>query len=317
MTQDNAAQGRSAGAPSPYLIEELAKSDESYQQITDAAAERGVFQLIGGYLDDAGMVHREIHLRSMSGDEEDMLGNRSVPILDRMAAILAGCTERLGTIVERGQIAQAISRLPLGTRTHAIICLRRVTHWKRTKDLYEMEVRCPIAGCEKVGSYSVNLAELEVHDMPEPEKRVYGLKLLDSGCEITWRVAAAPQERVLSVASDMEESRLLSFAILVRLETIDGQDVRLGLADLLTGDGKKVRLNKRAEELFGRVRKWSVGDREDIRAAIIDKEPSVDTDLEFECQHCHKDFGGSLDIGQETFFFPSATSKRLRQKSSI
>jgi hypothetical protein len=317
MTENSGAAERSAGTPSPSLAEALGAQDAgTYQSLTDAASERGVFHLVGGYLDDQGVVHNEIHLRSMSGDEEDMLGNRSVPILDRMAAILTACTERIGTLVERGQIAQAINRLPLGTRTHAIICLRRVTHWKRTKDLYDMDVRCPVAGCEKVGSYAVNLAELEVHDMPYPDKRVYGLKLLDSGCEVTWRVASSPQERVLSVVDDMEESRLLTFVIMVRLETIDGQDVRLSMSDLLTGDGKKIKLSKKAEDLFNLVRKLSVGDREDIRADVIDKEPSVDTDLEFECVHCHKPFSGSLNIGQETFFFPSATSKRLRQKSS-
>jgi hypothetical protein len=314
QTDGGAAEMLSEGTPSASLTQELGQGGGDYQQLTEAASERGIFQLVGGYLDDDGVIHREIQLRSMSGDEEDMLGNRGVPILDRMASILGSCTERLGTLTERGQIALAISRMPLGTRTHAVVCLRRVTHWKRTKDIYEMEVRCPIQGCQKVGSYAVNLAELELREMPTPEQRVYELKLADSKSTVSWRVAAAPQERVLSVVSDLEENRLLSFAILVRLETVDGQDVRLGLADMLTGDGKKLKLSKRAEALFGVVRKWSVGDREDIRASILDKEPSVDTDLEFECSHCHKPFSGSLDIGQETFFFPSATSRHSKAK---
>jgi hypothetical protein len=295
---------------------EPTESGGDYESITDAAAEAGIFTLVGGYLDDDGVLHREVHLRSMSGDEEDMLGSRGIHVLERMGSILGSCIERLGTITDRGQISQAVHRLPLGTRTHGLISLRRVTHWKRTKDIYEMDVRCPIATCKKVGSYKLNLAELDTHDMPEPEKRVYEVKLLDSGSTVTWRVATAVQERILDVVSDLEESRVLTFAIMVRLDTIDGADVRLGIGDLLTADKKKLKLTKRAKELFDRVRKMSVGDREDIRESIMDKEPSIDTELDFECVHCHNPFKGELDIGQEQFFFPSATSKRSKQKSS-
>lgn len=234
-----------------------------------------------------------------------------------MGSILGSCIERLGTITDRGQIAQAMHRLPMGTRTHGLICLRRVTHWKRNKDIYEMDVRCPIKDCNKVGSYAVNLAELDMHDMPQPEKRVYDLKLKDSGYDVQWRVATAVQERVLDVVGDLsDETRMLTFSSMVRLETLNGRDVRLGIGDLLTPDKKKLKLSKRAEELFAVVRKLTVGDREDIRVDIADKEPYIDTDLEFDCAHCHRPFSGSLDIGQDSFFFPSTTSKRSKTKPS-
>jgi len=321
-TDSGAAQtGSSRGSPSQGLadsglIGDDVSSSGDYESITDAAAESGVFTLVGGYLDDDGEIHREIHLRSMSGDEEDMLGNRGIHILERMGTILSSCIERLGTITDKGKIAQAVSRLPLGSRTHALVCLRRVTHWKRTKDIYEMDVRCPIRACERVGSYNVNLAELDTYDMPEPDKRVYELKLQDSGVDVAWRVASSAQERVLSAVGDLEESRILTFAIMVRLESIDGKSVRLGIGDLLTADKKKIKLSKAGQEIFNIVRRWTVGDREDIRSDISDKEPSIDTELEFECNHCHKPFKGDLDIGQESFFFPSATSRRSKKKSS-
>ena len=174
-TDSGAAQtGSSRGSPSQGLadsglIGDDVSSSGDYESITDAAAESGVFTLVGGYLDDDGEIHREIRLRSMSGDEEDMLGNQGIHILERMGTILSSCIERLGTITDKGKIAQAVSRLPLGSRTHALVCLRRVTHWKRTKDIYEMDVRCPIRACERVGSYNVNLAELDTYDMPEPD----------------------------------------------------------------------------------------------------------------------------------------------------
>lgn len=317
--QGGAPECGSRGQPSQGLVDSGALEGGSgqYDPITEAASEVGEFTLIGGYVDDAGVVHRDVKIRSMSGDEEDMLGNRSIHILERVGSILGSCIERLGTITDKGQIAQAVNRFPMGTRTHALICLRRTTHWKRNKDIYTMDVRCPVKGCEKIGSYAVNLAELDTHDMPQPEKRLYDLKLQDSGHEIQWRVATTPQERVLEVVSDMsDESRVLTFGAVVRLETIDGRDVRLGLGDMLTADKKKLKLSKRAEDLFGFVRKLSVGDREDIRTDIADKEPYIDTDLDFECTHCHRPFKGGLDIGQDAFFFPSTTSKRSKMKSS-
>ena len=133
---------------------------------------------------------------------------------------------------------------------------------------------------------------------------------------MAWRVASSAQERVLSAVGDLEESRILTFAIMVRLESIDGKSVRLGIGDLLTADKKKIKLSKAGQEIFNIVRRWTVGDREDIRSDISDKEPSIDTELEFECNHCHKPFKGDLDIGQESFFFPSATSRRSKKKSS-
>jgi len=325
MTQNTtggAPSGASRGQPSQGLAEsglvdgQVAGGGGEYETITDAAAEAGIFTLIGGYLDDDGNLHREVHMRSMSGDEEDLLGNRGIHILERMGTILSTCIVRLGTITDRGQIAQAVHRMPLGTRTHALVCLRRVTHWKRTKDIYEMDVRCPIRGCEKVGSHAINLAELDTHDMPEPEQRVYELKLRDSGHIVSWRVATSAQERMLEAASDMEESRILTFAIMVRLDQIDGVDVRVGIGDVLTADKKKIKLSAKAANLFNRVRAWTVGDREDLREDIMDKEPSLDTEIDFECDHCHKPFKGGLDIGQESFFFPSATSRRSKTKSS-
>ena len=319
--RSGAPDGGSRGQPSQALVESGALDGGEggkYEPITEAAAEIGEFTLIGGYVDDVGVVHRDVKIRSMSGDEEDMLSNRGIHILDRMGSILGSCIERLGTITDKGQIAQAVHRFPMGTRTHALICLRRTTHWKRNKDIYTMDVRCPIKDCEKIGSYGVNLAELDMHDMPQPEKRVYELKLQDSGHEIAWRVATTPQERVLEVVSGMsDESRLMTFMVMVRLETINGKEVRLGLGDMLTEDKKKLRLSKRAQELFDLVRKLTVGDREDIRSDIADKEPYIDTDLDFECTHCHRPFRGGLDIGQDSFFFPSTTSKRSKMKSSI
>jgi hypothetical protein len=316
--------GAERGTPSPFLQQAqggvLDDGSGDYEVITEAAAESGVYRLVGGYLDEDGVVHSEVHVHSISGDEEELLGNENIDILDRLTSISIACTDRIGTITDKGKIAQAIHRLPMGSHTHLLISLRRVTHWKRHKDIYEMDVRCPIEDCRKEGSYKVNLGTLETFEMADPAKRETTEKLLDCGSEVVWRVAGLPQSRVFQAVRRLkgEDHKILSFSIMARLVTLDGQDVRLKVEDFVPdGSQKKLLLSKRAEALYNVVRKWTSGDRDQLRESFYMNEPSVETDLEFECQHCKREFRGELDVTQRTFFFPSATSRRSKQRSSI
>lgn len=317
------AQGLERGTPSPHLTQAqggvVDDGSGDYEMITDAAPESGIFHIIGGYLDDEGVVHNEVLVRSLSGKEEDMMGNQSIHIMDRLQSLMAACTERIGKITDKGQITNAIHRLPVGSREDLIIAIRRVTHWKRFKDNYEMNVRCPIAGCRKEWGYNVNLGELDRYDMPEPTKREFTESLLDSGDEIVWRVASLPQERVFYVVGNTteEEHLFLSYGIMMRLVSVNGEDVRLDIGDVLTDDRKKIRFSKKAEKLLLKVQNYSSGDRGQLRDAFELHEPVVNRDVDFECHHCHQPFVGSLDITQRSFFFPFAVSRRSKRRFSI
>lgn len=291
-------------------------SGGGYETITDAAPEQGVFQIVGGYLDDNGEIHTEVHLRAMTGEEEDLLGNRSVPILDRIGTIVKQCVLRIGSIVDRGQIGQAVDRLPIGSRTHLLICLRRTTHWRQTKDQLDMQMRCPNADCQQEGTYTVDLASIETYDMPNPGVREHSLLLSDSKASVVWRVASSAQEKVLDLVTDKDDRASLTYAIMVRIVSINEQDMRLNATDLLSTDHKKLKLSNRARILFDTIRKLSSNDREELRIAFLDQEPGVDTDVDFTCKHCQGEFKGTLGIAQESFWFPSATSRRSRMKSS-
>ncbi len=68
-----APDGASSGTPSQGLSDAMGGQDEfesggDYIPVTDATAESGIFTLIGGYLDDEGVVHRDVYFRSMGGD---------------------------------------------------------------------------------------------------------------------------------------------------------------------------------------------------------------------------------------------------------
>lgn len=320
MAPPSPSPGVERGTPSQQLqdsgIVPGTQEAGEYETLTDAASEQGVYALVGGYLDDAGVVHSEVHLRSMSGEEEDLLGNKSISILDRLNTIVKQCTKSIGTIVDQGQINQAIDRLPIGSRTHLLICLRRTTHWKRHKNIFEMHVRCPYKTCQEKGVYKVDLAAIETYNMPNPQKREHRLKLTDDGQEIVWRVASTTQEKVLDLVESKDDKATLTYSILVRMVSVGDRDMRLNISDLLTPDHKKLKFSKKAEELYTWIRKLSSNDREEFREQMLGEEPGIDTSLEFTCDHCHDDFEGTLDISQESFWFPSAASSRLKVKSS-
>ena len=319
--QNQAAVRPPQGTPSPQLQESgLITPGEhaggEYERLTDAAPEQGIYHIVGGYLDDAGEVHSEVHLRAMSGVEEDLMGNRSVPMMDRLNSILKSCTHRIGSIVDQGQIVQAIDRLPTGSRAHMLLCLRITSHWKRHKSIFSMQARCPYRGCEQRSSYDVDLLTVETYDMPHPMVREHVVADLDCGQSVKWRVAATPQEKVLQLVSGLDEISALTYAILTRLVAVDDEDVRLSASDFLTPDHKKLKLSPKAKEMFAWAKKLSVGDRDALRDSFLDEEPGIEDEIDFTCNHCHREFTRVLDIMQETFWFPSLTSRRLKTRSS-
>lgn len=316
------AMGTENGTPSPYLTQAqggvLDTGEGGYQTLTSGVPEKGTFRIVGGYFDEeSGEVHNDVELRAMSGHEEDLLGNRSVPVTQRMTGIMSSCTVRIGNITDRGEISKIVHKLPTGSRTHLLICLRRTTHWKRTKDIYDMDVRCPNQRCSKVGSYKVDLSELDTWEMEDPTKRHYNLTLDDSGGDVVWKIPTGAEDQILAiVAASASEAEILTYSILVRLVSIDGNRVEMRVGDFLDTNHRKLKLSKLAQKQLLWTKNLSVNDREQFREQFEAKEPGVDTELEFECKHCHQEFLGALNVAQDTFFFPSATSKRSKRRSS-
>jgi hypothetical protein len=312
-----------SGQKSPYLTQAqggiLDTGEGGYQYLTEGVPEKGLFTIVGGYLDEEGVVHREVELRSMCGHEEDLLGNQSVPVTQRLSGIMAACTNRIGTIVDRGQISKAVNALPTGSRTHLLISLRRTSHWKRTKDIYDMEVRCPSSRCGQVGSYKVDLSDLEVWEMADPTKRQFDLELDEVKETALWKIPTGAEDQVLAVIAESpaNEAEILSYMIMVRLVSVGGNRVELGVPDFLDANHKKLKLSRKAKELLLWTKNLPVADRETFRESFDLNEPGVDTDLDFQCKFCRQDFRGNLNVSQASFFFPSATSRRSKRRSSI
>lgn len=321
------------GTPSPQLaevlkgakrIEEGGVLDESpgYEPITTGVPERGVFKIVGGYLEEFAdgrdpVLHNEVEMRAMTGHEEDLLSNDSVPFFRRMTGILAQCCVRIGTLTKRDEIIRAINNLPVGSRQHLLVCLRRTSHWRQTKDIYDMTVECP--KCEKDSSHKVNLADLALFEMPDPRKRVFEETLPDSGHKVVWHITKSEEDEIISAVVKHEQvrSELLTWSILIRVKAINGMPISVRADDVVdpaTGNLKKP-LPPKILELRQAIKNMTTGDRDYLRDRFMDNEPGVDTDLDFQCPKCRKEFGGRLDLGQRSFFFPSGTRTRSNRRS--
>lgn len=316
--QDAIAKGKASGTG---IAVEQAGDGDDYVPLTVPVPEQGLFTLVGGYVDDDGELHKEVELRAMTGHEEDMLGNRGIPMVQRMDSIMGNCTQRLGGIADKGLIHRAIQRMPSGTRTHLLICQRIAGHWKTEKDAYEMEIRCPSRGsCGKIGYYKLNLLDLELHEPEDPTKMFHSVVLPYSGDEVVWHVMTGAEDRIMQAVSDAGvggESSALSYSILVRLCEWNGESINLSTKDFVTSDKRpKLKLSRRAKELLLRVKNLTTGDRDCLRGEFEAHEPGVEVDIEVECQHCGLEYIARLDINQEAFFFPRATSQRSKRKSS-
>jgi len=324
---------KETGKPSPQLerlraaVEKgkaeggIIQMDETpeYETLTDAKPERGVYNLVGGYIDRDGVLHKEVEIEAMGGDEEDLLGNRRVPIVLRLNSILSRVVTRLGTITDRGLISRAVTDMPIGTRQHLLIAMRVTSHWLSEKDLYRFMGRCPT--CRHEFEYTINLLSLEHYEPEDPSKQLYEVELPHSKATAEWRVLPGEWDHALDVLRRNKEmgSDFLTHAIMGRIVSVNGEKIDLSVSDVLTPDKKKAKLTKRAKQVMKWAKKAKVVDRETLRASFLEHEPGVDTDIECECKNerCGSTFYTPLDLGQEAFFFPQTTSMRSKTRSSI
>lgn len=290
-----------------------------YEPLTKAKPEAGVYSLVGGYIDRDGVLHKEVEIEAMGGEEEDLLGDRSIPIVLRINAILSRVVKRLGTITDRGQIARAVADMPLGTRQHLLIVTRVTSHWLSQGDEYRFEAVCP--RCRKEAEYNINLLSLEHYEPDNGGVQLFSVELPFSKSKVEWRVLPGEWDHALDIMSRNKEMAkdFLTHAIMARVVSVNGEKIDLSVADVLTPDKRKVKLSKRAQQ----VRKWAKAaksvDRDTLRAQFLKHEPAVDTDIECECKNerCRSTFNVPLDLGQEGFFFPQTTSMRSKTRFSI
>lgn len=248
-----------------------------------AKSSQGVFELPCGYLGPDGTLHTEIAIRELTGAEEDLLAARQIPPFKKYNELLLRCTQRLGTITDRGQLSTAVMSLPVGDRLFLLIAIRRVSLGEE----YSFSETCTNTECRKQERYTVQLSDLDIKKMPDPKKRIHDVTL-PSGATARFRISTGADEEkalALEIPKKKADEDALSKGILMRLELLDGLPPELQAVKAM---------------------KWR--DRVALREEWNRVEGGVDTEIDMVCPTCGQEFKKDIELSP-SFFFPSATSK--------
>lgn len=254
-------------------------------QINTPKSSEGVYELPCGYLDPQGNLYNDVALKEISGHVEDMLGNPKISAVEKMNELIARCVTRIGPYTDPGQLAEIALDLVIGDRSFLTFAVRRVT----LGDDYPFRDKCP--ACEVESLYTIDLSTLEAIKMKDPKKRVHDGKL-PSGIECRFHPMTGRDEKRL-VKFDKHKTDTLSLAILMRLDTLNG---------------KPPHLND--------VKNLGLRDRNYLRDCFQETEGGLDTEVELACPACDHEFKREVDVAQQGFFFPSATLRNSKPKSS-
>jgi hypothetical protein len=254
---------------------------------------RAQFEVPCGYVDPAGKVHKSVVLRELTGVEEDMMDDDSIPSNERMSDVLASCCEKIGDISDKALIRKIIgdqldAGLPFTSsdRVALMIYLRRTS----VGDVYHFERRCPRCGHMNQNKH-LDLRTLEIKQVPEdrvPKRRVK-VTLPRSGQVAIIRVLTAKHEtKLTSLRPDQKDLR--SAAIAARLESLNEQSLDNPAAAIQA------------------VKGLPLEDRNYLRKVYNLVEADVDTVCEVQCNSkiCNAEFKFALDLGQAFFSNPVA-----------
>lgn len=257
----------------------------AHHQLMEAKSSQGVYELPCGYVDETGQLHNEIALREIKGREEDLLANPKMAPVKKINELITRCIERIGPYTDRGRISQIVLDMTVGDRAFAMFAIRRIS----LGDLYSFKDKCP--NCEKEQLYTVDLSELEPRKMPDPKKRAFDTAL-PSGKLVKFHPMTGRDEERLAKFNKTQEDTL-SLAILMRIDMLNSNPPTLDA-----------------------VKDLGLADRNHLRTEFEANEGGLDTKVDLECPECSHEFNRDVDIAQPSFFFPSATQKNLKPKSS-
>jgi hypothetical protein len=245
----------------------------------------GVFELPCGYLDEQGNLYTQVEVREITGAEEDMLSSDKIDASQKFDELIIRCLKRIGTISDPARIRAIAPELTAGDRLFLIFSIRRVT----LGDEYPFVDRCPECKLEKM--YVINLNELEVYKMKEPRKRIYDITL-SSKRTVRFKLVYGKDDPALAKLAKSNDAS--SLGILFRLELLDGKPPQLS-------DLKNMGLKERQE----------------LRDALTGVDGGVDTEIQMQCPNCHAEFSRDVQVGTQSFFFPSGVLKAWSRRSSI
>ena len=253
------------------MSEEISAQDLAEEGRTSV----GVFVLPTGYLDSTGNLHREIELREMTGVEEDILSSKKTKVEHKLNKIMWNCVERIGSVVDKEQIREAIQSLIGTDRLWLLVRLRILS----LGELFTVNISCP--KCEKTSTQTVSLEDFKVTGSPDPMQREWAIDLPKSKKKCIARVLTGNDEG----KDDFADQDAGTAVLLQRIVSINGKKPDLKM-----------------------VKSLPLSDRQIFRNFIKKYEGDIDNSMEIICPHCQAEFSYDVEIGSTNFFFPSEIS---------
>lgn len=244
------------------------------QQLEEAKSSYQMGDLPCGYLElQTGMVHQEVTVREINGDDEDMLGAKNVPPHRKMAELLIRCITRLGPYSGTQQIAPIVPELVIGDQVYLLFLVRRAS----LGDMYPFKETCP--ECSEERLYSVDLSTLDVKKSSDPRVRSYDFTLPRSGKKVRFHPLLVKQQAELTKAQGKADA--ISRAMYLRLELFDGRPA-----------------------MVNDLKALGMADRKALRKQFEKVEGGVETTFQVVCTACNHEFDREVDPTDEGFFSP-------------
>lgn len=254
------------------------------QQVTsdDAISSKSSCELPTGYLDEDGGLHKTAFLKEITGEEEDILTSKKMPVHLRFQKILENCVTQIGPFKQTDKNWTKIIKSLVSTdRTFLVIEIRKVSLGSG----FAFKVKCPEEDCGVIASQTVSLSDFKFMGMKDPTQRVWKGTLPKSKLSYTARVQTGVEEEKVSRLGPEQQKDLMSLAMMARIIELGGkQPVTLDM-----------------------LKRLGLQDRQHLRDDFKAHEGDIDDDVEVPCPSCGVEFKTSIEIGHPSFFFPSVT----------
>lgn len=266
---------KSAATEAEELMEEAVSTP-----ITLSDEEEEVFELLRGYVDEEGVVHKEFTLREMTGKDEEAIhrsdiknnGSKAVSLL------LSRCVTRIGSLTlkscGREKWEKIIKSLYVGDQDYVLVQLRKLSIGEEL----EVDHVCPNKSCRAKLHTTANMDELEVVPFQGLDKIPFELKrgYKDKKGKIhTTGIMRLPTGLDREILTPLAKNNLAKAetTMLTRLCTFtDGQYVD--------------------DDVMGSL---SIRDREYLQNILQENFFGIKTEIEVTCDSCGETFTGSLN----------------------
>lgn len=254
--------------------------------IEDPSSDVGGFELPCGYIDQNNVLHTDVVVRGLTGEEEDILGSRNMPVAQKFNTIISRCLLRVGPYSDPREVDKIVEALPQGDRIFLLLAVRRVSLGEEMPFIS----KCP--SCEKESMLKVELGSLETKKMKDPMVRAYNVTLPKSGKQARMVVLDGRGEKIINKAAQTGKD-IMSASILARIESIDSKPASIDV-----------------------LKKLPLADRNFLRTIWEEYEGGVETEIQIDCGHCGEEYATSVDLGSPGFFNPSGALKTWKGKYS-